>query len=454
MSENNYAAMMIKSAVAVGDDINAILSPGVYIIPPANTSSPDSTGGVLTVHSGTPVRRTFTSDAVIALTSTRNGNTWTAWKGPLSRTNPGADIKADGNAALSQFLTNIGIYNLINPTSPGQSVVYTPDKSKCLVLREDGSWGFIVTDSGEAVPLPVAYGGTGAKEAEKARDNLGVTDELNKKQDSNKNLTSLAGVSAAANKLPYFTGSNAMGVADLTAFIRTMLGKADAPAVLSYLGMGDGTGRLVKCQVFKTSGTYTPTPGTKFAIVEAVGGGGAGGGCQVGTGSNAACGGGGMSGEYVKARVDNPVTTTVTIGYGGLGASANPGASGGNTSFGAGILAKGGLGGNILPEGADVAIVGPAGAYVTPGFTGANIFGSGSGYTMPGVRYSWLLAVGGPGGSSVLGAGGGSQAIVGEGFDAKGPGGGGSGACVYGGATQQRAGGAGMAGIVLVWEYA
>lgn len=106
-----------------------------------------------------------------------------------------------------------------------------------------------------------------------------------------------------------------------------------------------------------------------------------------------------------------------------------------------------------MTEGNNVAVVGPAGAY-TPGFTGANIFGSGSGYTMPGVRYSGLLAMGGLGGSSVLGEGAGSQAIVGEGINANGPGGGGGGACVYGGATQQRAGGAGMAGIVIVWEYA
>ncbi len=234
----------------------------------------------------------------------------------------------------------------------------------------------------------------------------------------------------------------------------TNLSGKDVAGLLTYLGLGDGTGRLVKCQVFNTSGTYTPTAGTKFAIVEVVGGGGAGGGCQVGTPSNAACGGGGMSGEYVKARVDNPVITTVTIGAGGVGVSAAAGTGGGDSSFGARIKAKGGLGGATLSEGASVAVVGPTGGYVAPGFTGANIFGSGSGYTMPGTRYSGILAIGGPGGSSALGAGGGSQAIVGEGFDAKGPGGGGSGACVYGGATQQRAGGSGMKGIILVWEYA
>ncbi|EFD1055771.1 hypothetical protein FEL34_08685 [Escherichia coli] len=223
---------------------------------------------------------------------------------------------------------------------------------------------------------------------------------------------------------------------------------------LSYLGLGDGSGRLINCQVFKSSGTYTPTKGTRFIIVEIVGGGGAGGGCQVGYPNNAACGGGGMSGEYVKARVDNPTVTTVTIGYGGTGASASVGAPGGATSFGNTIIAKGGLGGNVLAEGTAPGVVGPYGAYTEPGFTGANIIGSGSGYSSPGVRFSGSLAIGGPGGDSILGAGAGSQAIVGEGINANGHGGGGGGACVYGGATQQRAGGSGMAGIAIIWEYA
>ncbi len=113
MSENNYGALMMKSAVGASDDINAIFQPGIYIIPPSNTSSPDATGGVLTVHSGTPIRRTFTSDALICLTSTRNGSTWSSWKGPLSRINPFADIKADGAAAIAEALSNLGLEELV-----------------------------------------------------------------------------------------------------------------------------------------------------------------------------------------------------------------------------------------------------------------------------------------------------------------------------------------------------
>ena len=281
-----------------------------------------------------------------------------------------------------------------------------------------------------------------------------MTNALAGKQPKDATLTALAGLATSADKLPYFTGADRAALTALTSVGRAIIGKTSTQGVLDYLGLGDGSGRLIKCQVFKSSGTYVPTQGTKFIIVEIVGGGGAGGGCQVGYPNNAACGGGGMSGEYVKARVDNPAVTTVTIGYGGIGVSASVGAPGGTTSFGNTIIAKGGLGGNVLAEGTTPGVVGPYGAYTEPGFTGANIIGSGSGYSSPGVRYSGSLAIGGPGGDSILGAGAGSQAIVGEGINANGHGGGGGGACVYGGATQQRAGGSGMAGIAIIWEYA
>lgn len=105
----------------------------------------------------------------------------------------------------------------------------------------------------------------------------------------------------------------------------------------------------VKKQAFTASGTYTPSAGMLYAIIECIGGGG-GGGAAVGTASQTYSGGGGGSGGYSRAIVSAAsvgASKTVTIGGGGIGGApgANNGTAGSDTSVGALCVGKGGSGG-------------------------------------------------------------------------------------------------------------
>jgi len=211
--------------------------------------------------------------------------------------------------------------------------------------------------------------------------------------------------------------------------------------------------RTVKKQVFAASGTYTPSVGMIYCVIECQGAGGGGGGVSGVVGRNDG-GGGGGAGSYSRLYATAATigaSKTVTIGAGGAGGvgGTSTGGAGGDTSVGALCIGKGGSGG--LNGQAGVLGVGGAGGIAGTGdITQAG--GSGSDGSIGNSTSSIIPS--GAGGNAVMGGGGGGVTSFSNANGKAGTnyGGGGGGAIVFN-VTATANGGAGAPGIVIITEY-
>lgn len=216
----------------------------------------------------------------------------------------------------------------------------------------------------------------------------------------------------------------------------------------------------VNIQTFTANGTYTPTDGMIYCIIEVVGGGGGGGGVDAPAIGHQCAAGGGGAGGYARIVVDAATigaSQSVTVGAGGNGGPAgnNAGSTGGTTSVGSIVSATGGVGGSGCPSAAFNNISGGLGG----AGSGGDINSSGAPGSM---GLSFIIAIvanynsSGKGADSLYGGGGRSVSDTGPGAGVAGEnatnyGSGGSGAASR--ATNSAAGGNGSGGIVIITEF-
>lgn len=82
-------------------------------------------------------------------------------------------------------------------------------------------------------------------------------------QPADTELTALAGLTSAADKLPYFSGAGSAALADLTSYARTLLGAAGITTILPLLGI---QAKVVASPVVTTQATLQDITGLSFAI--------------------------------------------------------------------------------------------------------------------------------------------------------------------------------------------
>ncbi|EJT7691972.1 MULTISPECIES: tail fiber protein [Enterobacteriaceae] len=380
-----------------------------------------------------------------------------AGKAPVSHTHPWSQI-TDVPAASLTVKGTVQLSSATNSTSETQAA--TPKAVKAAYDLAAGKapvshthpWSQI-TDVPAAsltvkgtVQLSSATNSTSETQAATPKAVKAVYDLANGKQPADATLTALAGLATAADKLPYFTGNDTASLTTLTNVGRNILDKASTQAVIQYLGLSDASGyvgRWVNTRVFTSSGTYTPTPGTKRIRVTITGGGGGGGGCKAISNNETFFGaGGGAGGTIISIMTPTQNSYPVTIGAGGAGGvSATNGTRGGNSVF-ASLIAPGGAGG------------GKSGVTNTNGGNGGvpstgdiNIIGG-----CGGDGQSGNIGVSGEGGTSYWGGGG--RAGAGGGVSGKAYGSGGGGAYDAGYSGTSMTGGKGAAGICIIEEFA
>ncbi|HAN9379855.1 TPA: phage tail protein [Escherichia coli] len=380
-----------------------------------------------------------------------------AGKAPVSHTHPWNQI-TDVPAASLTVKGTVQLSSATNSTSETQAA--TPKAVKAAYDLAAGKapvshthpWSQIsdvpaasLTVKG-TVQLSSATNSTSETQAATPKAVKAVYDLANGKQPADATLTALAGLATAADKLPYFTGNDTASLTTLTNVGRNILDKASTQAVIQYLGLSDASGyvgRWLNTRVFTSSGTYTPTPGTKRIRVTITGGGGGGGGCKAISNNETFFGaGGGAGGTIISIMTPTQNSYPVTIGAGGAGGvSATNGTSGGNSVF-ASLIAPGGAGGG------KVGVTNTNGGNGGVPSTGDIRITGGNG----GDGQSGNIGVSGEGGTSHWGGGG--RAGAGGGVSGKAYGSGGGGAYDAGYSGTSMTGGKGAAGICIIEEFA
>lgn len=166
------------------------------------------------------------------------------------------------NRTIAQLATDLGLaasYQPLDSDLTAIAALTTTATGRSLLAAADAAALRTILGLGTAATQATgAFDASGAAAAAQAAS-----------QPLDADLTALAGLTSAADKLPYFTGSGAAAVTTLSSFIRTLIDDADATTARTTLGLAAGA-TLGATQIVRfvvDGGGSTITTGAKKAYV-------------------------------------------------------------------------------------------------------------------------------------------------------------------------------------------